>query len=130
MNPGRYSQKRGDAWRALIRRKGHPAISQTVDTKAEDEAWARKTESEIDRGQHTDHRPALSVTLSDCLTRYDHEVSVDKKSKRPELSRIRILLDHPLAKRAIGSLRPDHFARYRDARLKEVAPRQPGLSWP
>lgn len=115
-------QKRGDAWRALIRRKGHAAISQTFDTKAEAESWARKIESGIDRGQHTDHRPALAVTLGECLTRYYNEVSINKKSKRPELSRIRILLDHPLAKRAIGSLRPDDFARYRDARLKEVAP--------
>ena len=115
-------QRRGDAWRALIRRKGHAAISQTFDTKAEAESWARKIESGIDRGQHTDHRPALAVTLGECLTRYYNEVSINKKSNRKELSRIRILLDHPLSKRAIGSLRPDDFARYRDARLKEVAP--------
>ena len=115
-------QKRGGAWRALIRRKGHPAISNTFDTKAEAEAWARKVESEIDRGQHTDHRVAESITFSQCLTRYYNEISVKKKSHSQEKARIRWLLDHPLAKRSIGSLRAEDFARYRDARLKEVAP--------
>ncbi|MHB1670205.1 site-specific integrase [Thiomonas sp.] len=115
-------QKRAGAWRALIRRKGYPVISNTFDTKAEAEAWARKTESDIDRGQHVDHRPAKIISFADCLRRYDAEVSRLKKGARQEHSRIEFLLDHPLAGRAIGDLRGDDFARYRNARLKEVSP--------
>lgn len=115
-------QKRAGAWRALIRRKGYPAISNTFDTKAEAEAWARKTESDIDRGQHVDHRPAKIISFADCLRRYDVEVSTLKKGARQEHSRIEFLLEQPLAKRAIGDLRSDDFARYRNARLKTVSP--------
>lgn len=115
-------QKRAGAWRALIRRKGYPAISNTFDTKAEAEAWARKTESEIDRGQHVDHRPAKAITFADCLRRYSVEVSAKKKGAKQEHSRIAFLLEQSFAKRAIGDLRGDDFARYRNARLKAVSP--------
>lgn len=115
-------QKRAGAWRALIRRKGYPAISNTFDTKAEAEAWARKTESDIDRGQHVDHRPAKIISFADCLRRYAVEVSSLKKGSRQERTRIEFLLEHPLARRAIGELRGDDFARYRNARLKVVSP--------
>ncbi|MDE2175800.1 MAG: site-specific integrase [Betaproteobacteria bacterium] len=115
-------QKRAGAWRALIRRKGYPAISNTFDTKAEAEAWARKTESDIDRGQHVDHRPAKAVSFADCLKRYQVEVSAHKKGAQPERYRIAYLLEQPFAMRAVGELRGDDFARYRNARLKEVSP--------
>lgn len=115
-------QKRAGAWRALIRRKGYPALSATFDTKAEAEAWARKTESEIDRGQHVDHRPSKAVTFGDCLRRYAVEVSAKKKGADAERSRIVFLLEHPLSKRAIGDLRPVDFARHRDERMTAVSP--------
>lgn len=38
----------GDKWRAQIRRKGHKSIAESFDTKREAEAWARKTEAEMD----------------------------------------------------------------------------------
>ena len=34
-------QKRGDAWRAIVRRKGQ-TVTGTFDTKAQAEEWARK----------------------------------------------------------------------------------------
>jgi hypothetical protein len=82
-------QKRAGAWRALIRRKGYPATSNTFDTKAEAEAWARKTESDIDRGQHVDHRAAKIISLADCLRRYEVEAGgadkiLDWLSSEPE----------------------------------------------
>lgn len=42
--------KIGLKWRALVRRAGHKAQCKTFATKAQAEAWARKIESEIDRG--------------------------------------------------------------------------------
>ncbi|KPW85825.1 hypothetical protein ALO92_05195, partial [Pseudomonas congelans] len=39
-SPMAYYEKRGDAWRAQIRRKGYPTISATFDTKAEAQRWA------------------------------------------------------------------------------------------
>lgn len=115
-------QKRGNTWRALIRRKGYPALSGSFDTKAEAEAWARKTESEIDRRRYVDRRPAQSITFADCLRRYAAEVSTQKKGCRQEQSRIAFLLGHPLSKRAIGELRSEDFALYRNSRMKDVSP--------
>lgn len=38
-------------WRALVRRKGHPAFCQTFGTKSQADAWARQVEADIDRGE-------------------------------------------------------------------------------
>lgn len=43
--------KVGLKWRALVRRKGHPAFCQTFGTKALADAWARGIEADIDRGR-------------------------------------------------------------------------------
>lgn len=42
--------KRGNYWRAEIRRRGFPLQNRTFDTKADAEAWARRIETEMDRG--------------------------------------------------------------------------------
>ncbi|MCU1716802.1 hypothetical protein NTD81_06665 [Pseudomonas sp. 5P_3.1_Bac2] len=42
-------QKRGDAWRALIRRKGYPTLTATFDTKAEAQKWALGIEGDMSR---------------------------------------------------------------------------------
>jgi integrase len=43
--------RRGDGWRALVRRKGHKSICKTFHTKAQAEVWARKIEAEFDRAR-------------------------------------------------------------------------------
>ena len=51
-------------WRALVRRKGHPAFCQTFATKAQAAAWARQIEADIDRGE----APAAEVVLGRRVT--------------------------------------------------------------
>jgi hypothetical protein len=55
--------KRGDYWRAFVRRRGYPQQTRTFDTKASAEAWARRVESEIDRGVFVDRTEAERNTL-------------------------------------------------------------------
>ncbi|MDT0501604.1 MULTISPECIES: site-specific integrase [unclassified Halomonas] len=43
-------QKRGTRWRAIVRKKGHPAQSRTFSTKARAQAWARQIENDIEAG--------------------------------------------------------------------------------
>lgn len=43
-------QKRGTRWRAIVRRKGHPAQSRTFGTKGRARAWARQVEHDIEAG--------------------------------------------------------------------------------
>lgn len=42
--------KRGDTYRAQVRRKGYPAECKTFPTKAQAVAWVRQREADIDRG--------------------------------------------------------------------------------
>ena len=37
-------QKRQGAWRAIVRKKGHPSQSKTFSTKARAQKWARQVE--------------------------------------------------------------------------------------
>ena len=43
-------QKRGTRWRAIVRKKGHPAQSKTFSTKARAQAWAKEIEGKIEDG--------------------------------------------------------------------------------
>ncbi|WP_046079963.1 site-specific integrase [Halomonas sp. HG01] len=43
-------QKRGTRWRAIVRKKGHPAQSRTFSTKARAQAWARQVEDALEAG--------------------------------------------------------------------------------
>ena len=43
-------------WRAQVRRKGHPAYTETFGTRAEAERWARQVEAQIDAGRSPEGR--------------------------------------------------------------------------
>jgi len=60
--------RRGNYWRAFVRRKGYPLASSTFDTKAEAESWARRIESEMDRSCFVDRTEAERNTLGERST--------------------------------------------------------------
>jgi len=115
-------RRRSGAWQALVRKKGFGQISRTFDTKADAEAWAKVTESEMVRGIFVSLKEAENTTLSEALDRYEREIVVDKKGAVQEKSRIRIWKSSPLSKRFLASIQGKDIAEYRDRRLKEVAP--------
>jgi hypothetical protein len=102
--------KRGGYWRAEIRRVGYPSQWRTFDTRAEAEAWARRIESEMDRGTFVDRTEAERNTFGDLLERYAEEVSPHKKGAAEE--RLRFL---PRPTAAQGSLATTGYARKRCA---------------
>lgn len=59
-------------WRAQVRRKGHPAYTETFATKAQAESWARRIESQIDAGQRPDGPTVLgrAYLLRDVIDDY------------------------------------------------------------
>jgi integrase len=117
--------KRGGYWRAEIRRVGYPSQWRTFDTKAEAEAWARRIESEMDRGIFVDRTEAERNTFGDLLQRYAEEVSSQKKGQAEEVLRIRKILRDPIAKYKIAALSGKVVADYRDRRLKGDAKQRP-----
>lgn len=58
-----YIKKRGEYWRAEVRRKGHKPVYRTFDTQVEAQKWARKIETEIDTGFYVDNSAAEKMTL-------------------------------------------------------------------
>ena len=115
-----YLRKRSGGWAVEIERKGFERISRTFDTKAEAEAWAKVTESEMVRGVFVSRQEAENTILSEALDRYLREVSVLKKSHRTE----KIYAGtwkKSFASRSIASITSTDIAKYRDNRLKEVS---------
>ena len=71
-------RKRGKSWQAIVRLKGHPALSATRATKREAEEWAKQQEADILAGRRG--RFPLK-TVADALTRSELEVTVHKRTR-------------------------------------------------
>ena len=112
--------KRGNYWRAYIRRQGYPQQNRTFDTRVDAEAWARRIESEMDRGAFVDRTAAEITSFGDLLKRYAEEISPPKKGGDGEILRIRKLRKDKLAEYKISALTGKVIAEYRDARLRLV----------
>lgn len=112
-----FQQREGGRWQVKIRRNGYPVQSRTFARKADAEAWARQTESEIDRGVFVSRAEAERTTLSEALERYEMEVTPRKKGAEQEKYRIRALLELPLARRTLAGVRGVEVARLRDDEL-------------
>lgn len=115
-------EKRGDYWRVKIRRKGFPVQTRSFDTKSLAARWASDIESEMSRGLFVDRTETEKNTLRDILSRYLKEVTPTKRGASAEKSRLLALLGRPIGEIKMASLSSAHLAKYRDARLKEVAP--------
>lgn len=111
-----YIKKRGEYWRAEVRRKGHKPTYRTFDTQAEAQKWARRIEAEIDTGTYVDNSAAEKTTLGEALEKYRHEIAAKKRHPAQENGRIDRWLKNDLCFRTLANLRGADFARYRDQR--------------
>jgi integrase len=117
-----FQQRDGGRWQAKVRRRGCPVQSQTFAKKADAEAWARKVESELERGVWRDTAEAERTTLGEALERYEREVTPRKKGAEQEVYRVRALRRLPLARQTLARIRGADIAAYRDAELDRLAP--------
>jgi len=111
-------QKRGTAWRALIRRKGYPTLTATFDTKAEATKWASGIEGDMSRSKFVDSSKAEQTTLTAALNKY-MKISDAKKGAKQEAVRIKRWLLHPLSEKYLSAITSSDLATYRDERLKQ-----------
>lgn len=82
-------------WQVQVRRRGHPHVSRTFETKAAGERWARGIERDIDEGRATGK--AVAGTLGELIDRYDVEVRPVRpfgRSKSMSLAMIRKMIGH------------------------------------
>lgn len=111
-------EKRGNAWRAQIRRKGYPHLNATFDTKAEAQRWAAEVEGDMSRKRFVDTREAESTTLEEALERYVNEVSEAKKGSAQEKVRAKKWQKSEWGGKSLAAIRSSDMAAYRDAELK------------
>lgn len=112
-------EKRGDSWRAIVRRKGFPIQRATFDTKAEAHRWATLVERKLTEqrrlGQHQDMADAMKLSVSDALDRYKEEVTPTKKnegSRRNEGHYIRRIQQDPIGDMKLIAVRSRDVAAF------------------
>lgn len=113
-------RKRDSKWQVQIRRKGYPAISKSFLAKEDATRWAREQERRLDRGERCE-QPSASCLVAELLDRYEKEVSPRKRSSS-DTFHLRQIGRHPVAKLSISELSTEAVARFREDRLKCVAP--------
>ena len=108
-------------WQARVKKKGYPLKTKVFRTKADAQTWAASIETEMARGIWQDRSEAEKTTLADLVDRYSSEVTKDKRGAAQEISHLRAILGHSIAKRLVASVYSKDIAKYRDDRLKVVS---------
>jgi hypothetical protein len=89
-------------WKAVIRKRGWPAVIKTFRTKRDAANWAQRTEDEMVRGVYIDRATSERMLLKKALARYEAEVC---PTKRPSTVRRKKPASANL-KAALGVLQP------------------------
>ena len=113
-----------------VRRKGHLSRTKTFNTKAEAEACAQVTESEMVRGDFVSRKEAENTTLAETLDRYLQEVSSKKREPIRNLAGSKIskvtISPKGILPQSRGNTSPNNGTS-----VWRVFPRPPfGLNWP
>ncbi|OGQ88069.1 MAG: integrase [Deltaproteobacteria bacterium RIFOXYD12_FULL_56_24] len=116
-------EKRGPyQWRVKIRKKGFTSQTKTFTDKKNAETWARKTESEMERGIFVCSSAAEQTTVAEILERYEREI-FPRLADGGKRERFRlVLLKKQLGHLSVAALRSNHIATYRDQRQQKVSP--------
>lgn len=104
-------------WRAEVARQGLRK-SKVFPTKREAQDWASRTEYEILNGQKLDAK----MMLSELFDRYAREVSSTKRGFKWEALRLRRWGRDEIGGKRLDELVAEDFAKWRDSRLRDVAP--------
>lgn len=110
-------RKKGNGWEASVCRKG-VRRSRTFDTKTEASFWAADVEQEILNG-FAGKIPDKS--FGELLDRYAADVSPSKRGAEWEIKRINAMRRDVITSVKLNGLRAEHFAAWRDRRLRVVA---------
>ena len=111
-------RKRSGSWQARIQQKNYPDITKSFGTKIAAQQWARQVESQINLGIFHLGPNLENTTFAELLNKYLENITPYKKGFENETYRINAWLRHPLANRAISTIRAPDFATWRDTRLK------------
>ena len=107
-------------WRVQMQVNGD-RVGGTFATKREADDWIARTR--LESAAQAQGKTGTIKTMQQAMQRYAAEVSPTKRGGDKEVIRINALLRHEKfpGKLKLSDLTPDHFAAWRDARLKVVA---------
>lgn len=106
-------RKRGNRYNVQVRKQGQRPLSQTFLDKKTAETWAKKAESEIERGVFLDTLEAQSTALSQALDRYISIRTLNRR-ERSKIEHLRLYL----GSHTLSNLTRAAMTRYRDTRLQ------------
>jgi integrase len=115
-------QRANGSWQVRVRREGWPPVSKTFRTKTLAEAWARKIETEMDRGAYLSTSAAESTTFGDLAERFVKEFAPHHYRSGIALHKVDRLVER-LDPYMLSSISAHVVTQYRDARLKDPDPR-------
>lgn len=110
--------RRGQGWRAVVRRRGFPTRSATFPNKARAEAWARRIETAVDERRATGR---VRGTVSELALRYADEVSPQHKGQRWERVRLARLATESFGQARLDGDLAAELQAWRDERLARVS---------
>lgn len=109
----------------MVRKKGFPQQSKTLETKAEANKWADATEEAMRNNSFEGILKAENTPFEEVIDRYKDEVTPQKKGAGQEYSRIRVikrtLITLDILDKPIGKITADDLTDYIDFRLEEVS---------
>ncbi len=109
-------RKRGKKWQAQVRLKDHSPVSQSFTRKSDAQAWAKKTEVEL-QNQPSDQADKPTLVLSQLLDRYEREITPKKKSRHSEKYLLKNLRSRSAASLELTQLTSEAICPYREVRL-------------
>lgn len=113
-------QKRGNRWRAIIRKSGHPAKSKTFSTKAMAQRWAQETERSMERLEWNDPEQLKHITVTELIAQYKEEVRGIKPLHSTKDRSLRYISEF-IGNRTLAALRPADVIAFGRKRLEKVS---------
>ncbi len=116
-----FRKRESGLWQATVRMTGYPSQSKTFERKIDAEIWARKIETDIDKGIFQSSSDAEKTTLTDLIDGFKKEYAPfhyrkredEKEAWRFQLAR----LDSLIGKYSLAAIDQKVVGAYRDLRL-------------
>jgi integrase len=113
------ASRSGRGWRGQVRIVGYPAEYRSFPKKAEALLWEATRKEELKAGKRGKYP---KKTVQQALEKFRLEIAPTHKGERWERVRCLRFERDPIASRLLGSIDDDDFARWREARMKQVSP--------
>ena len=110
--------KRGDGWRAQVRRRGAQPKSKTFPTKAMAVEWAARIEREHAQREARGEAPASDMTLREAIEWYEEEVGETAKWGRSKAADLRRLASYEIAGEPLLTITTRDYIRHGEVRNK------------